>query len=777
MNRLRATPAGGRMLFLLLIFALVWSVALPAVAANADNRPASITTRSGTHPGFGRLVFKPPAHTAYRISHDGDRVVVKFQPPLGVGRAARMPRNVLALHGGSGQAEVLLRPGATTHDFRLRGLVVVDVFDPIPAQPPPPAAQKSDPEPAKPAAVPASSPAPAASPAAPPVEPSPSTSKAAPPAAASGEPQPSALSSGPVALSASSASTSAAGVSFTVPFGSDVGAAAFRRGNAHFVVFDERRPLDLAAVAGTKAFGQPAVQLLPSATLIRMTIPDEMSLALSRSPEGWTITVRSEAGHPHSIVPAASDGRINLGADSPGNVIALTEPETGATLLVGTLRRTEQAVLVQRQTPQLALLPTELGVAVEPLSDNVEMRAVPAGFVLSGGTENLAISAAEPEALADAAALTRRFEFVSLPPGSLYQRAVTKVAAAAAAPALARGPRRREAAAAMIALGFGAEAEALLQVTMEQDPNEAANADTAGLRAIAALLAGRLNEADALTDPRLSGSDEIELWRAVRAALLDETSPQAAAAFAATAPLILTYPQPLRDRLLPLALETMALGGEAQAADTLLAQSGDLPGLAMAKALLKQADGATDDALAMYDALADSTDQLTHVRAGRRRLELRLNKGSIAPKEAADTLEGLLYSWRGDWRELALRERIAELRQDQGAWRAGLAMLRDAEALFPDRKAEVRERMRDMFAALLRDDTAKAVPPLELVALAEENAELLGEMTDTASLQASLADKLAELDLPDRAAPLLEKLMRNAPAGVSRAGLGVRLAS
>ena len=84
----------------------------------------------------------------------------------------------------------------------------------------------------------------------------------------------------------------------------------------------------------------------------------------------------------------------------------------------------------------------------------------------------------------------------------------------------------------------------------EQDPKEAASAETGALTAIAALLAGRSEEADALADPRLDGTDEISLWRAVRLAMQDDGSPAAAAVFAATAPLVFQYPAPIRDHMM-----------------------------------------------------------------------------------------------------------------------------------------------------------------------------------------------------------------------------------
>jgi hypothetical protein len=83
----------------------------------------------------------------------------------------------------------------------------------------------------------------------------------------------------------------------------------------------------------------------------------------------------------------------------------------------------------------------------------------------------------------------------------------------------------------------------------------------------------------------------------------------------------------------------------------------------------------------------------------------------------------------------------------------------------------------DIFAEALSQDAGKPLPPLELVALAEENADLLPTGQAGQDLAARLADRLVALDLPRRAVPVLEKLAASAPAGPVRAAFGDRLAS
>ena len=352
-----------------------------------------------------------------------------------------------------------------------------------------------------------------------------------------------------------------------------------------------------------------------------------------------------------------------------------------------------------------------------------------------------------------------------------------QVETAASVAPLARGQAREGEAETMITLGLGEEAQAMLRLAAADDPAIAASADMAGLSGIAALLSGRLKEADGVADPRLDGTDEVTLWRAVRAAEAAPGSPAAAAGFAATAPLIAAYPRALRERLLPLAFETMIEGGQSAAAARLMPHLTDEPSLAMARAMLNEANGNIDGALGAYDILAAGRDRLVHATAAVRAVELRLRAGYIDTAHAADALDGLLFAWRGDSRELALRERVADLREQTGAWRSALAMLHETEALFPDDKNAVHARLKSAFARLLHDAALDRLAPLELVALVDENSDLLPEGPAGEALEERLADRLLTLDLPQRAAPVLAKLMKTAPTAAGRAGFGARLAA
>ncbi len=392
---------------------------------------------------------------------------------------------------------------------------------------------------------------------------------------------------------------------------------------------------------------------------------------------------------------------------------------------------------------------------------------------------NLALSPATDIAdrLARAVGLTSKFDFPSQPTEARLQRLRRQISQDAATEPLARGPSRRAVARTMISLGLGAEAGAMLGMAASDDPSGADSADNAALASIAALLAHRPDDANGLADPRLEAADDIALWRAVRLALLQEGSATAAAVMAATLPLVLAYPPEIRDRILPLVAETLVAGGETAAASALLEVRKSDVSLDLARGMLQEAKGDSAAALSGYARLASSPDQSVHARAAVRAVELRLSTGAVDVKQAAEQLDSLLYAWRGDRQERALRERLAGLKARSGAWRVALAILRDTETLFPDDKAAIHAELADMFTALLRENATAALAPLELVSVVEENADLLPTGADGEALQARLADLLVSLDLPKRAGPVLEKLMLAAPSGVARAGFGARLAA
>jgi hypothetical protein len=262
----------------------------------------------------------------------------------------------------------------------------------------------------------AATPAPAAADPAMPSDPSPPTPSGAAVAAVASAP----LSLAPLSLAPLSLAAAAEGQTLALPFAAGTGAAAFRRGEDAVVVFDERRPIDLAALRDDPAFATARVQVLPAATVLRMAIATGTTLRLTHSDDGWSLAlIPDDKAMPLAPIHSdAADGRMLLQAAAAGRVISVPDPETGGVLLVGTQTQTGQGVVVARHTPDFDLLASFQGVAIEPRSDALSLHALAPGFVLEGRAASpLALDqlSSEAAAVADAARLTRRGDFPGLP--------------------------------------------------------------------------------------------------------------------------------------------------------------------------------------------------------------------------------------------------------------------------------------------------------------------------------------------------------------------------
>jgi hypothetical protein len=569
-----------------------------------------------------------------------------------------------------------------------------------------------------------------------------------------------------------------------MPFGADTGAAAFARNGRAFMVFDTRRPIDLSALRSVPAFAGAAVRLVSGGTVLSMPLAEGRRLVLRHEAAGWSVAMANEAAAPagEPLRLAFASGELRFATDAPGKVVAMPDPDSGTALLVGTLRRPDGGILAARQAPGFRLPATWLGVVVEASSDRLDLRPTHLGFSLSSGAgATLALSGLEPaEVAANGKPFSRRFDFPNLDDQALLRRLQAAQAAAAAAPSQARTARRAEVAQAMLALGLGAEAQSEVAFARDADSRGEGDPDLIGLQAIGALLAGRPGEAQALDDPRLNGSDDITLWRALRTAGQPGGGKAAAPILAATLPLLLDYPLPLRQRVLPAAMEALVAGGELVAAERVAAAAPGDHSLDIGRARLALAQAKGGDpapALAILDAAASGDDRLARARALREAVELRLASHTLTPSAAADALDRDLYAWRGDEREYDTRLRIVDLRRATGEWQPALSMLRETAGLWPDRAQVLRPQMLAAFAGAIAADGPIQLSPFDLVALAADNADLMPDGAEGQALAARIADRLGQLDLPRRAAEVLAKLVANAPPGPVRAEFGGRLAA
>ena len=755
----------------------------------AQPAPPSTAVRVGDHPGFGRVVFDLPDGARYELVTEADRTLIVFRGAGMVESPDRVPKNLRTMQTGMNSATLRVAPGARVRPMRMSGRLVVDIYGPgartnvpataqaaaFPVPAPAPAVTTATSE-AAPATVDAASlaasrPEPTEAPPAPVKENRPASLPATPPGFTS--PDGSAVAAptvavaqeplAPPSLAAATlppvdpapapavSETPSPGLAFTIPTAADVGAAAFRRGPNALIVLD-RRIVEAPLPEGA-GWAEGAVS-----TTIELPLPQEQNLRLEHGPNGWLVTLAPSSATA-GIMAVASDDGLGLPMPRPGRAVAVLDPVTGGTLLVGTSigAAPPSALLQGRRTPDYRLLPTWLGVAVEATADRVDLRANSKGFTVFGAPAPVVMAGTE---------LTRRFDFPGLPTAALLNRLNASLAGAASAAPRAKTRDRLAAIQAMIALGMGPEAHSLTQMVAADDPQAAADAEVSGLAAIAAVLSGRDQETAGLDDSRLDGTDEVQLWRGIRDRFAGRQT-ETARNLGNLMSLAQSYPSTLRRAIWPTIAEAAVEAGLAVPAD-------QLTPYAAAVALEKA--GEVEQAINAYTAVVAGSDHLAEVRAAARLTELKLAAGRIGPAEAAVEMERQSFAWRGDDREIATLLRAAELRGAAADWRPALDALDTLQARYPGSHAAVQAKKAAILQAMLATQ-GDGLSALQLVLLAADHADAVSEGPSGAALARLLADKLTALDLPARAIPILKGLMQAAPAGEARAEFGAKLAA
>ena len=575
--------------------------------------------------------------------------------------------------------------------------------------------------------------------------------------------------------------TTLGGPSILLPMERLSGAAAYTRAGMLHVVFDTAPLLDLSQLKDDPTFGAAVERQFQDGTELRMPLAGEAQPRLSRRADGWVLTLADAPSALASMQGKAQQATLRFAAASPGHVVIVDDDVTGGRLLVGTQRVAGQRVAGGHRSAEWILLPSFLGLVVQPLSDRVRLQADDAGFNLKAGElPDSALYWPDRTGLLapEGRTMTRRFDLPDMSIPSLQVRLLEALHDAALSPPASRTQPRLRVAQAMLAAGLDTEAAAVLQVAAADDPTAANDPSQQGLAAIAGWLSaeagGAVPTPPGFDAARLGDSDEASVWRALwHSAEADVAGP--AASLATRWRILLDYPVALRRTMLPAVADVLLRGGQDQALDQLLQNCPD-PSLDLVRAETAKGRGKTDESLRMLDRLAGGADRHLRALASQAAVEERFATHRLDASAAADALDKQLYAWRGGDRELRLRLRTAALRAEGGAWRGAMTLLRETEQQTPDAHDRIHSAEIAIISGLLSEGRAASLSAMDLLALAEEASSLLGPATPDAALAPLIADRLVALDLPEKAEPILRHLLDQAGDGPAKAALGFKLA-
>jgi len=776
---------------------------------------ALIDARSSDHGSFVRLVFDWPASVGYGVSKQGTHATISFSKPgrVDLGQLqSELPVDIKVTEvAGAKTLTIALQVPA---DSRLRHFasgnkVVVDLVratgsaapdgsGKVPLAPPPDAdimvpalqpltkqekpktpeeALKSGPSPVKPIPEPKAKPH---GPPTPEAAPSEHGQEAAGPALAAPKDEP------------------ANNFAVSVPMTKPTAAAIFQRAGYLWLVFDRRQEADTALMLRQGGAAVRAVEQLPNkdATVLRMVVEPDYYPGLRKEGLLWVIDLTHHFSKPKDIIPVSAPAQLPAGigmslkVGDVGSVVSVTDPEVGDSFKVVPVITAGQGIYPGRDTPDLELLPTTQGIAIVPHVDGLDVRSTRGGVTIGmqSGTSlrfSSELDTAPKESLAgsslfDIASWKRGGPAAFEPNRKIINQSLIGVSASK------RALANMQAARFYFANGFGSEALGFMHLAALDQPDLALQPGFTALKGAAELLMGQVDLATQDLDNKTLESDpEVQMWRgAAHSATLDQPAAWDKK-MAAGLPLLRPYPHRLKWLLASLAAKSAVAAGDDQAAQQALdvldredASPTETAQRSFLHGAYEQMAGHFQKALDDYDDAIDGPDRQYRALAKFAEIDLQLHTRKITPKEAADQLDKLRFAWREQSFEFNLLLRYAELQREAGDLPSALRALRSLVDYYPDAPGtpKAQKTMSEIFSQLYIDGAADALPPVSAIALFDEFRELTPTGPAGDDMIKKLADRLAKVDLLDRAADLLKHQIAFRLQGLDRARVGAQLA-
>lgn len=726
---------------------------LPLRVTHAANDDATRITFHWTQPVAFTFTAEPSPTIRFAKEAVIDLSELNITPPRGVLRAAA------SREPGAVSAAFTLEPGYAAEAWRDGAKVVMDIRpqDAISRAPPP-----ATPDPAP-----------------------------APPPVRAGEERP---RPPPNTVVSAQAVRAPGGLDVAFPWPVPVGAAAFRRGDALWIVFDAPADLDaneLSAAGGRLVRSTRVVRGADHAA-VRLSVADTTQIAVRETGARWVFTIAEVVDPPEQLLSlntATGDGEpARLIAGLPDARIARVEdPAVGDTLLVAAAPGPPAGLPAQRRFMELAVLASAHGLALEVLADDITARANDEEVVVwrPGG---LAITptAAAGGGVSTVSATPGFVDFAGLRAAPIDVPPTMNDALALAAEAEEPAEALLDMARVLLAHELAPEAVGVLEELIRVAPIYLNDPRVRALRGAGSLLIGRLDDAQRdLSLPALSGDPAAALWRSYLAVERQDWR-QARREFQAGEQALFLYDGAwqavFKARAARAALELGDFAGAKALIDEVLAAESSRAVAMMARLVLAdyhEGLGALEVALAENEAIARSGVEAAEIQALFNITRLRRALGQTTPEAAVEELEQLRLRWRGDAYELTITRELASIYLDAGRYRDGLALMGAAVTRFPNdvETRQISMEMTDAFRALFLDGGGATLGPVEALALWYEFRDLTPVGADGDRMIRRLVDRLVDFDLLPQAAELLEHQVDNRLRGPARSIIATDLAA
>jgi tetratricopeptide (TPR) repeat protein len=795
-------------------------------------RSSTIRLRVASLPTFTRYTFDLPGLVAVTTSRDRDKLTLVFDAPLKFDLAdarAALPPTVATVEGEAGDTSATVRFSLAgkvdVRTFREDLAFVLDVtpsaadegVPPIKVSgersarlgelPPSPLTRPMVPAPAIAAPTKAAEPpprAPAPKPQAAVVEPPGRdlAKHAAPPRAqprvaesVGAEPSQAAAAAQPAAGGPVTALAKREGETLRLvfPFHAATAAAAFRRGDTLWLVFDSAVPLDTHGLAKEAEIRSVSVTKSGEGQVVRIKLARPRLTSMAAEAESWAVTLGDTVLEPTAplAVARSDNGASNASAaiafQDPRHVHAVTDPEFGDKLFVVTGFAPARGFLKAQNFVEFAALPSTHGVVIEAIADDIAVNTAPERIVVTrpGG---LAMSPTPDSVLAaeSSQALDAK-TWKSDRTADFFNRQATLIRAAAGAPERQRNSARVALARFYVACDMFAEAAGVLNTVVASERSDSADlANATMLRGIAELRMGRDDQAyKDLMNSLVGKQPDIQLWRGMVLSRLGRFA-QARENLKNVETSATGMPLDLqRLAIKEAARADIEVGDFADAARRLNDFDGigvpdDLkPSLALLSGRVAEGLGRINDALGAYRAAAASTDRLAAAYGQLHVLLLRSKLKQIPRAQAIGELETLSIAWRGDDVELQALAALARLYIAEGRYRDAFQAMSVAlkERPLSELTRKIQKEAAVAFDAVFLGGKGDNLTPVEALGLFYDFRTLTPPGRRGDEMIRRLSERLIGMDLLSQAEELLQHQVDHRLQGAMRAQVAARLST
>jgi tetratricopeptide (TPR) repeat protein len=588
------------------------------------------------------------------------------------------------------------------------------------------------------------------------------------------------------------------GLRVTFPLSVATPAAAFRRGDTVWLVFDSPKPIDVEAIRtrGGAMIGEVSRMPLEKGQAVRIRLTRPLVYSLTSEEVGketnWLLTLADKIqATPLPLMmsrnitdPALAN--IAIPFANPGQLHKFTDPDAGDMLYVVTAQRPVRGFIKRQDLVDLSLLESAHGIAIRPNSDEVGVE-VGSDKVILGKKGGLTLSPVDVSAERAPTAVRPVFNPEGWRKGQsedFWTRQSDLVTAISAVEPAQRSLPRLDLAQFYMSRAMYHEAKSVTDV-MLSDPLNKEESSALIIHAIASILIGRPAQGlKDLANPVIGNSHDSQLWKALAYARQGKWA-DAREKFKnvefAIASLPLDIQRIVTMDAMRASLEVKDYAGASKRRGEIevvgvSAEAG--PGFAVLRGRLAEALGHDKDALDDYKFAVASNDRPAAAEAKQLEVALRQKRDEISKEDALRELETLSMTWRGDAIEVKTLQMLSQLYAENGRYRDALTAARTATRLQPNAEAsrQAQDLASDLFTQIFLGPKGDELPPVEALGMFYEFRELtpIGRRGD--ELIRRLADRLASIDLLDQAAELLQYQVDHRLEGAARAQVAARLA-